>query len=73
MKRVLKALQIALKVTALCTGMILIGWLLAFAVVYGLQAIGITGGWTAVIAIGLIGIILTFIWVFVIGLLDGNK
>lgn len=70
MKRILEALKIASKATAFCIGVAVIGGLLAIGIMYGLQAMEVSGELAAVITVAMIGVISTFMAVFITNLLD---
>ena len=70
MKRVLEALKIASKAAAFCIGIAVIGGLLALGIMYGLQAMEVSGELAAVITVAMIGVISTFMAVFITNLLD---
>lgn len=70
MKRLLEALKIASKVVALCIGVAVIGGFLALGIMYGLQAMEVSGELAAVITVAMIGVISTFMAVFITNLLD---
>lgn len=70
MKRILEALKIASKATAFYIGVAVIGGLLALGIMYGLQAMEVSGELAAVITVAMIGVISTFMAVFITNLLD---